>query len=126
MVANFRTEAITVYPALDLVQRKLFLGFVDNIVRSDLVQSNFGVSFAVWAQVQVQVLGQKSMTELKKEAPVPQPQIDTIVKALEGAIAPPVIFSRSPGHAGWHQCCPQSVHHEPGREDFIDLGFPRE
>jgi hypothetical protein len=38
-----------------------------------------------------------SMTELKKKkAPIPQPQIDTIVKALEGAIALPVIFGRSP------------------------------
>jgi hypothetical protein len=59
MVANFRMEAIAVYPALDLMQRKPFLGFADNIVRSNLVHSTFGVWFAVWAQVQVQVLGQK-------------------------------------------------------------------
>ncbi len=77
MVALYRTEAIAVYLAYDLVHCKPFLGFADNIDRSDLIQSNFGVWFAVCSQVQIQILGQKLMTELKKkEPPIPQTQID--------------------------------------------------
>jgi hypothetical protein len=56
MVAHFKTEAIALYQALDITQRKPFLGFADNIDRSDLIQSYFGVWFAVWSQVQVQIL----------------------------------------------------------------------
>jgi hypothetical protein len=63
MVALYRTEAIAVYLAFDLVHCKPFLGFADNIDRSDLIQSNFGVWFAICSQVQFQILGQKSMTE---------------------------------------------------------------
>ncbi len=33
MVTHFKTEAIAVYRALDLVQRKPFLGFADNSIR---------------------------------------------------------------------------------------------
>jgi hypothetical protein len=76
MVAHYRTEAIAVYLVLDLVHCTPFLGFADNIDRSDLIQSNFGVRFTACSQVQIQILGQKSMTELKKEPPIPQTQID--------------------------------------------------
>jgi hypothetical protein len=97
MVANFRTEAIAIYRALDLLHQKPFLGFADNVDRSDLLQSNFGVWFAVCTQVQIQILGQKTLSELKKkEPPIPQTQITAIVSALEGAIALPVVFDQSP------------------------------
>jgi hypothetical protein len=97
MVEHFRTEAITLYRALELVHRKPFLGFADNVDMSDLLQSNFGVWFAVCTQIQIQILGQKSLSELKKkDPPIPQTQITAIVSALEGAIALPVVFDQSP------------------------------